>query len=166
MIRHAISLAAVVLVLTLPAQGAEVTVGALKISTAWSRATPKGADVGGGYLTITNTGSTSDRLVSAQTSISTQVQVHEMKMEKGVMKMRMLDGGLEIKPGQTVKFAPGGYHMMFMGLKQPLKKGDHFKATLEFATAGKVEVDFKVEALGAGKPATHGGAHGQPGMKH
>ena len=65
------------------------------------------------------------------------------------MKMRPVAGGIEIKPGQTVKLDPGGYHVMLMGLKQQLKQGEHFKATLEFAKAGKVDVDFTVEGIGA-----------------
>ena len=72
-----------------------------------------------------------------------------MKMDNGVMKMRPVAGGLEIKPGQTVKLDPGGYHVMFMGLKQQLKEGEHFKATLDFAKAGKVDVDFTIEGIGA-----------------
>ena len=67
-----------------------------------------------------------------------------MKMDNGVMKMRPVEGGLEIKPGQTVQLDPGGYHVMLMGLKQPLKEGEHFKATLEFEKAGKVDVDFTI----------------------
>ena len=69
-------------------------------------------------------------------------------------------GGMEIKPGQTVTLAPGGFHVMLVGLKQQLKDGEHFKATLEFAKAGKVDVDFTVEGLGA----THSG--GTPGSQH
>ncbi len=76
-------------------------------------------------------------------------------MDGGVMKMRELAGGLEIKPGQTVTLDPSGYHVMFVGLKDQLKQGGHFKATLQFAKAGKVDVDFAVEGIGA---KTGGGA--------
>jgi copper(I)-binding protein len=139
----------------LPAQAADVTVGSLKISAPWARATPKGASVGGGYMTITNTGTEPDRLVGGSTDIAKSFQVHEMKMDGGVMKMRELAGGLEIKPGQTVTLDPSGYHVMFVGLKDQLKQGGHFKATLQFAKAGKVDVDFAVEGIGA---KTGGGA--------
>ena len=81
-------------------------------------------------------------------------------MDNGVMKMRPVEGGLEIKPGQTVKLDPGGYHVMLMGLKQQLKEGEHFKATLEFAKAGKVDVDFTIEGMGA---MSIGGTHPMPG---
>jgi periplasmic copper chaperone A len=155
-----IVLAAVLTLLLLPAQAADVTIGALKISAPWARATPNGASVGGGYMTITNTGTTTDQLVGGATAVAGRFEVHEMKMDNGVMKMRPVTGGLEIKPGQTVKLEPGGYHVMLVGLTQQLKQGEHFKATLEFAKAGKVEVDFSVEGFGA----TQGGGGGMPGM--
>jgi copper(I)-binding protein len=142
-----------------PVQAADVMVGKLKISAPWARATPKGAPVGGGYLTITNTGSEPDRLIGGSVAFAKNVEVHEMKMDNGVMKMRMMANGLEIKPGQTVTLKPGGYHLMFTGLKQPLTKGEHVKVTLQFAKAGKADVDFTVEGIGA----MHGGA--TPGMK-
>ena len=131
------------------AQAADVTVGSLKISSPWARATPKGASVGGGYMTITNTGTAPDRLIGGSTDIAKSFEVHEMKMEGGVMKMRPVASGLEIKPGQTVTLDPSGYHVMLVGLKEQLKQGSHFKATLEFAKAGKVDVDFVVEGIGA-----------------
>ena len=140
---------------TPPAQAEDVTVGTLKISAPWARATPKGASVGGGYMTITNTGTVPDRLIGGTTDIAKGFEVHEMKMEGGVMKMRPVAGGLEIKPGQTVTLDPSGYHVMLMGLKKQLMQGEHFKATLQFAKAGKVDVDFVVEGIGA---KTGGGA--------
>ncbi|HZL39163.1 MAG TPA: copper chaperone PCu(A)C [Pseudolabrys sp.] len=150
----------------LPAQAQDVTVGSLKIFAAWARATPKGASVGGGYMKITNTGSAPDRLIGGSTDIASRFEIHDMKMDNGVMKMRPVSDGLEIKPGQTVELAPGGYHAMLVGLKQQLEQGQHFKATLEFAKAGKVDVDFAVEGIGAQSPAPAGGATpGMGGMK-
>lgn len=150
----------------LPAQAEDVTAGSLKITAPWARATPKGAPVGGGYMKITNTGSAPDRLVSGATNISNRFEIHEMSMDNGVMKMRAVDKGVVIKPGQTVEFKPGGYHVMFIGLKKGLEKGQHVKATLQFEKAGKVEVDFTVEGIGAQSPSSAGGGdHGMPGMK-
>jgi hypothetical protein len=146
---------------TSPTFAHDYTVGSLKIDHPWARATPKGASVGGGYMKITNSGTAPDRLVGGSTDISGSFEVHEMKMEGGVMKMRPVAGGLEIKPGQTVTLDPSGYHVMFVGLKDQLKQGDRFKATLQFAQAGKVDVDFKVEGIGA---QTGGGDHDMPGM--
>src|SRR5215475_7324482 len=131
------------------ADAEDITVGALKISGPWARATPKGAPVGGAYMTITNTGNVSDRLVGGSSDVSNHFEIHEMSMDNGVMKMRPLEKGLEIKPGQTVEFKPGGYHFMFVGLKKPFEEGQHVKATLAFEKAGNVAVDFAVRGIGA-----------------
>jgi copper(I)-binding protein len=142
----------------------DIKVGALQISAPWARATPKGAAVGGGYLKITNTGDTPDRLTGGTTSISGRLEVHEMSMSGNTMKMRQLTDGLEIKPGQTVELKPGGVHIMFVGLKQQLQQGQHFEATLQFEKAGKVDVDFSIAGIGA----TNAGAghDAMPGMSH
>ena len=82
------------------AQAEDVTVGSSKLTAAWARATPKGATVGGGYFTITNTGNAADRLVGGTSDVSNRFEIHEMSMDKGVMKMREVTSGIEIKPGQ------------------------------------------------------------------
>jgi hypothetical protein len=163
MFRTAWILAAVVAAWAIvPARAEDVTVGSLKISAPWARATPKGASVGGAYIKITNTGTAPDRLIGGVTAIAGRFEVHEMSMDNGVMKMRPVTGGLEIKPGATVELKPGGYHVMLMGLKEQLVQGQHFKATLEFAKAGKVDVDFAIEGVGAQSPGSAGSA--MPGM--
>jgi len=143
----------------------DALVGTLKLTNPWARATPKGATVGGGYLTITNTGNAADRLVGGASDISSRFEIHEMSMDKGVMKMREVASGVEIKPGQTVRFEPSGYHIMFVGLKQPLREGEHVKVTLQFEKAGNAAVDFVVQGIGArsggstsqdGRPMQHG----------
>jgi copper(I)-binding protein len=148
----------------MPAQAADVTAGSLKISAPWARATPKGASVGGGYMTITNSGTAPDRLIGGFADVARSFEVHEMKMDGGVMKMRPVANGIEIKPGQTATLEPSGYHVMLVGLKQQLKQGEHFKATLEFAKAGKVDVDFTVEGIGAKSGGTKSGGSATPGM--
>lgn len=131
--------------------------GPLKIEHPWSRATPGGAKVGGGYLVIENTSSTADRLVSVSApSISSRAELHEMAVNNGVMTMRPLESGVAIAPGAKVEFKPGGYHVMFMELKQPLKQGESIKGTLTFEKAGSVDVEFKVEAIGARGGADQG----------
>jgi uncharacterized protein YcnI/copper(I)-binding protein len=132
-----------------PADGESYSIGDLKVTAPWTRATPGGAKIAGGYLTVTNNGKEPDRLVSATTAVADHAEIHEMSMTDGVMKMRPLPDGLTIKPGETVALKPGGYHMMFMGLKQPLKQGETMKATLVFEKAGKLDVNFKVGGLGA-----------------
>jgi copper(I)-binding protein len=124
-------------------------VGPLVIEAPWARATPGGAQVGGAYLKITNTGAEVDRLIGGSLPIATSVEVHEMSMTDGVMKMRKLEKGLEIKPGQTVELKPGGHHIMFMGLRESLKQGQPIKGTLVFEKAGSVEVEYLVAPIGA-----------------
>ena len=152
--------------LAAPALAEEVKVGDLVITDAWSRATPNGAKIGTGYLTIENKGSTSDRLVGVTADVAGKVEVHEMTMNNGVMKMRPVDGGLTIDPGKTVKLAPSGFHLMIMDLKTPLKQGDKLPLTLQFEKAGKVAVTLDVQGVGAQGP---GGGDGMmkmsPGMK-
>jgi copper(I)-binding protein len=80
-----------------------------------------------------------------------------MTMSDGVMKMRPVEGGLAIEPGKTVKLAPGGYHLMMMDLKNPLKQGEKLPITLQFEKAGKVAVTLDVEGVGAKGPAGAGG---------
>jgi copper(I)-binding protein len=124
-------------------------VGSLVIEAPWTRATPGGAQVGGAYLKITNAGAGADRLIGGSLPIATAVEVHEMSMTDGVMKMRKLEKGLEIKPGQTVELKPGGYHIMFLGLREGLKQGQPVKGTLVFEKAGTVEVEYRVAPIGA-----------------
>jgi len=133
--------------------------GPLEIEHPWSRATPKGAMVAGAYLTIKNTGGTADRLTGGTVAIADRVEVHEMTMDQGVMRMRMLKNGLELKPGEATELKPGSYHLMFITLKEPLEQGKTVKGTLTFEKAGSVEVEFTVEAMGAQSPS-HGG-HGK-----
>ncbi|MEW6124641.1 MAG: DUF1775 domain-containing protein [Pseudomonadota bacterium] len=137
-------------------------VGNLVVTAPWSRATPGGAKVAGGYLTVTNSGTTPDRLTGGTFAAAGRVEIHEMAMKDGVMTMRPLADGLEIPPGGSVTFAPGGYHLMFMDLKQPLKEGETVKGTLTFQKAGTADVTFDVRSIGAGaaSSAPAGGGHG------
>jgi len=152
--------------LAAPAGAEEVKAGDLVITQAWSRATPGGAKVAGGYLTIENKGSAADRLIGGAVDVAARVEVHEMSMKDGVMIMRQLDKGLAIEPGKTVKLAPGGYHLMLMDLKSPLKQGDKLPVTLEFEKAGKVKLSLDVQGVGAQAPAGagHSGGHDMKGM--
>src|ERR1700751_1292661 len=116
---------------TTSARAEDVKAGDLVISQAWTRATPGGAKTGGGFLTIENKGSAADKLIGARAGAAGKIEVHEMAMNGGVMKMRPLESGLAIEPGKTVKLAPGGYHLMMMDLKNPLKEGDKLPVTLQ-----------------------------------
>ncbi|GMP03823.1 MULTISPECIES: copper chaperone PCu(A)C [Bradyrhizobium] len=135
-----------------PAFAADTTSGDLVITRAWSRATPGGARVAGGYLTIENRGHTAERLQAASAARALRTEIHEMAVNDGVMTMRPLDKGLVIAPGQIVTLAPGGGHLMFIGLDVPLHAGDQMPVMLSFEHAGAVKVTLDVQAIGAQAP--------------
>jgi copper(I)-binding protein len=139
-----------------PSLAHDVKAGDLVISQAWSRATPGGAKVAGGYLVIENKGTAPDRLVGVSADIAGKSEIHEMAMDNGVMKMRALEKGLVVEPGKTVKLAPGGNHLMLQELKGPFKQGDKVPVTLQFEKAGKVAVSLDVQGVGAQAPGDAG----------
>ena len=152
---------AVILGFCLPAAAATLTVLAsaalggqpsISIEHAWSRATPVGANVAVGYFTIKNNGATPDRLVSITTDIASHSAIHQMSMTESMMKMHQVTEGLPVPANGAVTLEPGSYHLMFNDLKRPLKEGKHFSATLIFEKAGKMDVTFEVQGLGAGAP--------------
>jgi periplasmic copper chaperone A len=126
-----------------PAAAHDITVG-----QAWSRATPKGAKVAGGYLTIENRGIQPDRLLSASSGAAAKVEIHQMSMQDGIMTMRPLDDGLAIPPDATVTLAPGGDHIMFIGLTAPFEEGQRVPVSLNFERAGRIEASFDVGSVG------------------
>lgn len=158
-------LGACALALVSPALAHEYKVGDIEIGHPWSRATVPGAKIGGGFLEIENNGSVADRLVAVSVPVAEKTEIHESLVEDGVAKMRPLKDGVEVKPGETVTFAPGGKHIMFVGLKAPLTKGEKVKGELTFEKAGKVEVEFLVEAAGS-TPKKEGMDHDMKGMDH
>jgi copper(I)-binding protein len=148
-------LAAALSVLALPALAEDYKIGSIEITTPWTRATPPSARTGGGFMTITNKGTVADRLVSARSNASDKVEIHEMRMDGNVMRMRELSKGLEIPPGATVMLKPGSYHIMFMELKAPIAKDAKVPLTLVFEKAGSIDVQLTAEAMGA-MPHGHG----------
>lgn len=143
--RATVALAAIALSATLAfAHGYKL--GNLEIKHPWAKATVPGQPVAGGFLSVVNSGSEPDRLVKVTSDVSGMIQLHEMKVEDGVMKMNEIPGGIEVAPGATVELKPGGLHVMFMGIKAPFKEGETVKAVLTFEKAGDVAVEFKIEA--------------------
>jgi hypothetical protein len=134
------------------ASSAGARAGDINVTSAWSRATVHGASVGVGYLTVENQGKEADRLTGGAADVADKIEVHETIMSGGVMQMRFLPNGLEIKPGATVTLKPGGFHLMLLGLKKILLPGEKIHLTLQFAKAGAVEVDAAVESVGAVGP--------------
>lgn len=130
------------------AQAHQFKLGAITIGHPYARATAAGQPTGGGYMSFVNAGP-ADKLVAISADVSTSVEMHTMTMEGDVMRMRQVDA-IELAAGQTVELKPGGYHVMFVGLKAPLKAGDKFPAKLKFEKAGEVDVTFNVEAPAAG----------------
>lgn len=128
----------------------------LLIDNPHARATVANQRTGGAYLTIENKGKLADKLVGASSPVAKSVEIHTMAMDGNVMKMREV-GQIEIPASGRVEMKPGaGYHLMLMGLQQPLKPGDSFPMTLVFEKAGKAEVKMKVQEK---KDAGHGGMH-------
>ncbi|WP_342153045.1 copper chaperone PCu(A)C [Methylorubrum sp. SB2] len=142
-----------------PLSAHDYKAGPLKIDHPWSRATPGGAKVAAGYLSVTNTGTSPDRLTGASVTAAGRAELHSMSSEGGVMRMAPLPNGLEIAPGATVKLAPSGNHLMFLDLKQPFKKGERLSGTLTFERAGTVAVEFVVEGIAAKGSSDKGHDH-------
>jgi periplasmic copper chaperone A len=127
----------------------EFKAGEITVEQPWSRATPGGAKVGVGYLTITNGSSTPDRLLSAATEVAGHTEIHEMSMNNGMMQMRPLPDGVAVPANGSVALEPGATHLMLLDLKHPLKEGDRFSGTLTFEKAGPLDVTFAIRGLGA-----------------
>jgi hypothetical protein len=142
-------LIAVFFAATSNADASEYKAGTLEVKNPWARATPKGATVSGAYLTIKNTGASSDRLIGGSSAIADHLEIHQMAMDRGVMQMRQLKNGLEIKPGETIEFKPGSYHIMLMGLKGPLEQGKEIAGTLTFEKAGTLQIIYGIAPVGA-----------------
>jgi periplasmic copper chaperone A len=155
---------------TAPAQAADYDVGSIHITALWARATPKGASSGAAYITIANKGTVPDRVTCMSSDVSAACQIHTMAMERGVMKMRPVEGGLEIKPGETVTLKPSGLHLMLVDLKHPLEQGKVVEASLQFEKAGTIKIEFPIAAIGAAEPGTPAGEghmmEGHGGMMH
>ena len=136
----------------------------LVIAHPWARATPKGASTGAAYMTITNNGSVPDHVSCMSSDMSAECQIHMMAMENGVMKMRPVEGGLEIKPNETAAFKPSGLHLMLVRLKHPLEQGKTVSITLKFKSAGMVEVEYPIAGMGAA--GSDGSADSNGAMTH
>jgi copper(I)-binding protein len=145
-----------------PALAHEVKLGSLELTNLWARATPPHAPTAAGYLTITNHGSAADKLTAVSTPMAGSGELHTMKVENGIMTMRQVDG-IEIPAGGTVTLAPGGYHLMFIGPKEPIKDGGKMPVTLTFEKAGTVDTFLHILPIGSQGPAAGSDAHDMNG---
>lgn len=168
--RKSVAAGCAALILSAVAVAQAEQIGQLSISQPWTRATPPKAQTAGGFLTIENAGTAPDRLVGASSPIAGRVEIHEMRMDNGVMVMRPAADGITIPAGGSASLAPGGFHLMFMQLKEGLKEGDTVPVVLNFEHAGNIEVRFPVGSVGAGGPGStpeHGAdMHGMPDHAH
>jgi len=126
-------------------------IGDLLIASPWARATPGAAPTGAVYLRIENHGAGGEKLIAVATPVADSAMLHTNMMNNGVAQMRPVDG-IEVAAGATAELKPGGFHIMLMGLHQPLRKSDVFPLTLTFEHAGKVEVQVHVGSVGATGP--------------
>ncbi len=134
--------------LAMPALAGDAKVGSIEIHDAWSRATPPKAAAGGAFFTVANSGSAPDSLKAARSEVAKTVELHTHVKEGEVMRMTPV-AEIVIPPGGAVALAPGGLHVMLIGLKAKLAEGTSFPLELEFAQAGKVTVMVDVKAIGA-----------------
>ncbi len=156
-------LAAFAALLITPALAEDVTHGDLTISDAWSRETTPAQKAGAGYMIVRNAGSSDDRLVAAAAAVAERVELHTHIMEDGVAKMRQVEA-IDVPAGGEAKLAPGGLHIMFIGLTGPLEEGTSFPLTLTFENAGAVEVEVPIRDVRAG--ADMGGHNDHGTMNH
>ena len=140
------------LALSATAHAATYRLGSLEVAAPWSRpATGNGA----GFMVITNRGSKADTLKAVETTVARKAEIHRSSTAGGVMRMERQDAGVAVPAGKAVTFAPGGYHVMFLGLTKPVKSGDKVPATLVFQSGARLKVEFQV---GASAPAAGGKA--------
>ena len=140
------------LLLSTSALAHSVTVGSLSLTDLWTRATPPGAPTAVGYLTITNNGTEADKLIAASSPQAESGGLHMMAVRDGVMSMHWVEGGIDIPAEGTVTLAPGGIHIMFVTLKEPLKEGAKLPVTLTFEKAGTIETFLHIKEIGADGP--------------
>lgn len=132
-----------------------IRIGEIEVTLPWSREIPSSAPVAAGFLSIRNRGSQDDRLLAVRSDAAERVEIHEVRHEDGMARMRQLVDGLPLPAGSTIELKPGGYHLMFITPGRGFVAGNQIKATLVFANAGELEVAFDVRSTAAstGKPA-------------
>ena len=126
------------------AHAAEYTVGAITVDDIWARPTPPGVANGASYFALSNSGAEPDRLLGAASEIAERVEIHNHIMDEGIMRMRKVDA-VDVPAGGSVNFAPGGLHIMFLGLKEELVPGESFSLTLTFEQGGEITVPVVIE---------------------
>ena len=142
--------AAVAVMGTSMAAAHDYTVGDLFIDHPFARASAGMARAGAAYMTIQNNGAADDVLIGAEAAVSERIELHTHEMTDGVMRMREVEGGIPVPAGETTVLQPGGLHVMFLGLHEPLVEGEMFPLTLIFEQSGAVTVEVSIEGVAAG----------------
>ena len=132
---------------------ASVAQAQVTVQDAWMRATPPGAKIAAGYLTIHNAGA-ADRLVGASSPTAERVETHVTMRQGDIMRMREVQG-YDVPANGTLELKPTGAHLMFVNIKGPLKEGTSVPATLRFQHAGEIKVEFPVRPLAGGEHHAH-----------
>ncbi|KPN20486.1 hypothetical protein AO715_11565 [Xanthomonas sp. Mitacek01] len=127
-------------------------IGDLELTLPWSKEVPSGAPVAAGFLSIRNQGDMDDRLIAVRSDAAARVEIHEIRHEGGMMRMRKVEAGLPVPAGATVNLKPGGYHLMFITPGAGFVRGGTVEATLVFERAGPKDVRFEVRPLSAAGP--------------
>jgi len=140
--------------LALPGAAIAQGTGPLRIEQPFARATAPTARAGGAFMTIVNSGATADRLLRAESSVAQRVELHTVIKEGDVMRMREVPA-IDVPANGKATLAPGGFHVMLMELKAPLKAGDTAAITLVFEKAGRIEVAVPILPLGAQPAGEH-----------
>lgn len=148
-----------IVLLSTAASAHDYWAGKVHINHPWAVATPNGAKVGAGYMKLTNEGTQPDRLIGLSSPIAAKAAIHETVKEGDVVKMRALEKGLEIKPGETIELKPDGLHVMFEGLREPFLEAGRVQGTLIFEKGGSVAVDYSVVPMGTKDPHAKNHAH-------
>lgn len=148
------------------AQTHQFTSGSLTIDRPWSRPTIGSAPNSAAYLKITNRGGTPDTLMGVKSDVAKRVELHTVKMDGGVMRMRAVKGVIAVPANASVELKPGGFHIMLIGLTRKLSAADTFDLTLQFERQGEVPVQVQVEKMGAMSGDAMKGSHGHGSHKH
>ncbi len=156
-----VAAAAALTLVTYSASAHDYKAGDLTLHHPWTRATPPNAKTGGAFVEISNNGTETDRLIAVSSNVAAKAELHEMAVADGVMTMRPVEGGIEIRAGETVTLQPGRLHIMFMGLNRSFEEGTSIPVVLTFENAGQVSVELAVDKMGAKAPMTDEMNHGK-----
>ena len=136
------------------AHAASYKLGSLEVADPWSRPAMAGGN-GAGFMVVTNRGKAADALKSVEAPFARKTEIHRSSTAGGVMRMERQDAGVAIAAGKAMTFAPGGYHLMFLGMTKATKAGDKLPATLVFQSGAKLKVEFVVGAAAPSAEAHH-----------